>query len=206
MDSVSHTKIGVGKYCTTYALIPCQCRLRSTHATTWSTVWDIVKLVDRPNVGLCLDTFQTAGGEWGDPTTSSGKLEGVSAEELERRYAESLRGLAKTVPKEKIYLLQLSDAYKPPSPFSSEADESGLRPRGRWSHDFRPMPFDGGYLPIVAMTRAVLDTGFKGWFSMEIFDGGKDGKGKSVSDLGAYASKAMDSHKRLVKEAVRSKG
>ena len=177
-------------------------KARATHAPTWSTVWDIVKLADRPNIGLCLDTFQTVGGEWGDPTTSSGKIEGMSVEELEGRYAQSLRKLAQTVPKEKIYLLQISDAYKPPSPLSSESDESGLRPRGRWSHDFRPMPFDGGYLPIVSMTRAVLDTGFKGWFSMEIFDGGRDGQGKPVSDLEAFASQAMESHKRLIQEAA----
>ena len=178
------------------------CRLRATHAPTWSTVWEIVKLANRPNIGLCLDTFQTAGGEWGDPTTASGLIEGLSKEKLEQRYAQSLRELAKTVPADKIYLLQLSDAYKPPSPFDPAPDQSGMRPRGRWSHDFRPMPFDGGYLPIVSMTRAVLQTGFRGWFSMEIFDGGKDGKGKNVSDLGAFTSKAMDSHKRLVREAV----
>ena len=38
---------------------------------------------------------------------------------------------------------------------------------------YRPMPFDGGYLPVVEMTRAVWDTGFRGVYSMEIFDGGK---------------------------------
>ena len=177
--------------------------LRSTHASGWSDVWEIVKLADRSNIGLCLDTFQTAGGEWGDPRTSSGKIEGISEEELETRYTSSLKQLAKTVPKEKIYLLQLSDAYKPPTLLSSEVDKSGLRPRGRWSHDFRPMPFDGGYLPIVAMTRAVLHTGFTGWFSMEIFDGGSDGKGKPVNDLKAFARDAMTSHRRLIEEAVK---
>lgn len=37
-------------------------------------MWDIVQRVGRPNIGLCLDTFQTGGGEWGDPTTKSGKI------------------------------------------------------------------------------------------------------------------------------------
>ena len=64
------------------------------------------------------------------------------------------------------------------------------------------MPFDGGYLPIVPMAKAVLETGFRGWFSMEIFDGGKDGKGKSIDDLEAYAAKALQSYKQLVKEAT----
>ncbi|RAL63035.1 hypothetical protein DID88_004120 [Monilinia fructigena] len=46
----------------------------ATHAPTWREVWQIVQLVNRPNIGLCLDTFQTAGGEYGDPSTSSGLI------------------------------------------------------------------------------------------------------------------------------------
>jgi sugar phosphate isomerase/epimerase len=176
----------------------------ATYAPDWADVWDIVKRVDRGNVGLCLDTFQTAGGEWGDPRTESGKLDDVSEEQLEHRYQTSLKRLAETVPKEKIFLLQISDAYRPPKPLIGK-DESGLRPRGRWSHDFRPIPFDGGYLPVVPMARAVLQTGFNGWFSMEVFDGDKDGKGRDLQALGGlegYAKRAMASHKRLLKEAA----
>jgi len=44
----------------------------ATHAPKWSQVWDIVQQVDGSNVGLCLDMFQTCGGEWADPTTPSG--------------------------------------------------------------------------------------------------------------------------------------
>lgn len=67
------------------------------------------------------------------------------------------------------------------------------------------MPFDGGYLPIALMTRAVLDTGFRGWFSMEIFDGGKDGMRKPVSDLEEFAARAMESHRSLLKMAASTK-
>jgi hypothetical protein len=70
----------------------------STHAPDWKDVWGIVKEVDRDNIGLCLDTFQTAGGEWADPRTSSGLLEDVGKEELERRFNESLDELARTIP------------------------------------------------------------------------------------------------------------
>ena len=166
-------------------------------------MWEIVKAVDRPNVGLCLDTFQTAGSEWADPTTSSGLIEGHTGgkEGLERDFKASLEELAETVPKEKIFFLQISDAYKLDEPLSKEEDESGLRPRGRWSHDYRPMTFDGGYLPVVDVTKAVLQTGFRGWFSVEIFDGGKDGKGKKY-DLTEFAKNAMASHKRLLEECA----
>ncbi|GME24615.1 hypothetical protein GTA08_BOTSDO02793 [Neofusicoccum parvum] len=173
----------------------------STHAPDWKDVWDIVKKVDRPNVGLCLDTFQTAGGEWADPTTESGLLEGASKNELEKRFHKSLDELSKTVPKDKIYLLQISDAYKLKQPLSKDVDEGGTRPRGRWSHDFRPLPFDGGYLPVAEVTQAILKTGFRSWFSYEAFDGGPEGKGRDY-DLHEYARKAMDSHKKLLQACV----
>jgi sugar phosphate isomerase/epimerase len=32
----------------------------ATHATTWSDVWNIVQKADRPNIGLCLDTFRAS--------------------------------------------------------------------------------------------------------------------------------------------------
>jgi len=100
-------------------------------------------------------------------------------------------------------ILQISDAYKPSKPLDPVV-EDGLQPRGRWSHDYRPLPYDGGFLPIVPMVDAVLKTGFRGWFSIEVFDSGKDGKGKKTTDLNAFALKAMESYKRLVKEASQS--
>ena len=169
----------------------------STHAPTWHDAWDIVEKIDRPNVGLCLDTFQIAGSEWGDPTTDSGLIESCSKKELDAKLEASHENLANTIPKEKIFLLQISDAYKPNGPLSKDTDESGLRPRGRWSHDFRPLPFNGGYLPVVSSTRAVLRTGFRGWFSYEVFDSGSDGRGKEY-ELREYAATAHDAHKQLL--------
>ena len=166
----------------------------STHASYWKNVWDIV------NVGLCLDTFQTAGGEWADPTVESGLIEDIgSREELEQRFQRSLQDLSATVRADKIYILQISDAYKARVP--STPDSSGLRPRGQWSGSFRPIPFAGGYLPVVDVARAVLKTGFRGWFSMEVFDGGPKGDDQDWRDLNGYAQEAMQAHERLLKEA-----
>ncbi|KAI2483032.1 3-dehydroshikimate dehydratase [Pyrenophora tritici-repentis] len=173
----------------------------STHAPGWKHVWNIVQQVDRPNIGLCLDTFQTAGGEWGDPRTASGLREDVSKDELDKRFQKSLEELSTTIPKEKIYLLQISDAYKVPQPFDVERDDAGLLPRGRWSHDFRPLPYNGGYLPVVDVARAVLKTGFRGWFSYEVFDGGADGKAMDV-DIVAYAHAARNVQNRLLAECA----
>ncbi|CAK4029754.1 Hypothetical predicted protein [Lecanosticta acicola] len=173
----------------------------STHAPDWKDVWEICKDVDRGNFGLCLDTFQSAGGEWGDPRTRSGIVEdGRSREEVTRDWKRSCAELSNTIPKEKIFLLQISDAYRLKEPLEAR-EIDGMRPRARWSHDFRPLPFDEGYLPVVDFTRAVLDTGFRGWFSYEIFDGGPDGKGKAY-ELEDLAQQAMGSQGKLV-EAVR---
>ena len=103
--------------------------------------------VDRPNIGLCLDTFQTAGGEWADPTTESGRIEEVESQDaLEKRFQASLENPSKSIPAEKLFILQISDAYsyKPKEPLDPNPDESGLRPRGRWSSCLRPVPFNGG--------------------------------------------------------------
>lgn len=175
----------------------------ATHAPGWRDVWEIVRLAGRDNIGLCLDTFQSAGGEWGDPTTESGRLAGVDEEALDKSWRESLRELAATVPAERIYFLQISDAYRmepPLVPRPEPNDDTGLRPRGRWSHDYRPLPYDGGYLPIADFTRAVLGTGFRGWLSVEVFDG--QFEKKYGDDLKGYAEKARDSTLRLVREAA----
>lgn len=173
----------------------------STHAPTWRDVWEIVEAIDRPNVGLCLDTFQTAGGEFGDPTQPTGVINDNKTtiyKTTMTNFRKSLADLASTVPPERIYLLQISDAYKPVSGPLEDKTIDGLRPRGRWSHDFRPMPYDGGYLPIEEVARAVLQTGFRGWFSMEIFDGGPDGKGKTY-EMNDFARKAMESMRQFLR-------
>lgn len=185
----------------------------ATHAPRWRDVWDIVRLADRDNIGLCLDTFQSAGGEWADPTTASGLLVettdagsggGGGESAVAEAWRASLRDLAREVPADKIYFLQISDAYRMQPPLADrlepEDEAQGLRPRGRWSHDYRPLPYDGGYLPIADFTRAVLETGFRGWLSVEVFDG--QFEKKYGDDLKGFAEKANSSTRRLVKEAA----
>ncbi|KAI1411351.1 xylose isomerase-like protein [Hypoxylon sp. FL1857] len=168
----------------------------ATHAPNWKDVWRIVEKADRPNLGLCLDTFQSGGGEWADPTTKSGLVEGLSRDELESRWKQSLAELSKTVPPEKIYLLQISDAYKMEPPIEAKTNEEGLRPRGQWSHDYRPLPYDGGYLPVQDFLKAVLGTGFRGWLSIEVFDS----KGpEKYSDMLEFSRKAMASLEKLLR-------
>jgi hypothetical protein len=125
----------------------------------------------KPSTGLTLASAPTLSkplGGWGDPTTPGGLIENAgSREDLEKRFKGSLEELSTTISKEKIYLLQISDAYKPPCPLGNKEDKSDLRPRGRWSHNFRPFSFNGGYFPVVDVARPVLKTGARCWFSME---------------------------------------
>ena len=121
---------------------------------------------------------------------------------MEKKFQESLQSLAATIPPEKIYILQISDAYRPKIPLDPGPDENGLRPRGRWSSCLRPLPFDGGYLPVVDVAKAVLKTGFRGWFSMEVFDGGPDGQDQEWNYMPGYTKKAMKAHERLLQEVV----
>ncbi|KAK7928843.1 hypothetical protein PG985_005841 [Apiospora marii] len=123
-------------------------RCWATQARTWRAVWDIVKKADRPNLGLCLDTFQTAGGEFGDPTTETGLIEGLSRAELQSRWRKSLQELAAIVPPERIFLLRISDAYRMDPPIKQSEDGQEQQARSEWSHSYRALPFDGGYLPV----------------------------------------------------------
>jgi sugar phosphate isomerase/epimerase len=170
----------------------------ATHAPDWKDVWAIVKKANRPNLGLCLDAFQSAGGEWADPRTESGLIEDAPKEDIEKRWHQSCQDLANTIPADKVFFLQISDAYKMSPPIPDKADESGLRTRGQRSHDYRPLPYDGEYLPVVDFAKAILGTGFRGWFSTEVFDGKDPAK---YDDMGPHAKKAMKCLQRLLDEA-----
>jgi hypothetical protein len=88
----------------------------------------------------------------------------MNAEELDRKFRKSLELLTATVPLEKIFL-QVSDACKVDPPLDKEPDKQGLRSRGRWSH-IGHCHTTVGILPVTEVTKAVLGTGFRGWFSM----------------------------------------
>jgi len=159
------------------------------HVRTWADAWAVVKRANRKNLGLCLDTFQSAGGEWGDPRTGSGRVEGEG--DVDQKWRESMRQLAGTVPKEKIFFLQISDALMPAKPLAG---------RDEWSHKLRPPPYCGGYLPVEDMVRAVLKTGFRGWFSVEVFLGEEHGKEWEEGLEERWAWEGMASLERLLVE------
>lgn len=131
-------------------------------------------------------------------------------QKLEMNLKASLQSLCNIVPKEKIFVLQLSDAYRPPAPFqpdgpNGQANETGpeggekIRARAKWSHNYRPYFYNGGFFTqqCVDMCKAVLGTGFRGWFSVEVFDG--VGRERGV-EMGEYTQGAMESCRRMIEE------
>jgi hypothetical protein len=65
-----------------------------------------------------------------------------------------------------------------------------------------PSPFNGDFLPIIDVAEAVLKTGARCWFSMEVFDKGPDGKRGMKYDFEELSKGAMASHRRLLGECV----
>ena len=94
--------------------------------------WEIVRRADHPAVGLILDSFHTL------------------ARDIDV-------GSIRSIPKDKIFVVQLADAPK------LELDLLS------WSRHFRSMPGQGD-LPLVDFMTAVRTTGYDGVVSLEIFN------------------------------------
>jgi sugar phosphate isomerase/epimerase len=62
--------------------------------------------------------------------------------------------------------------------------------------------YDGGYLlePIKEFVRAVLATGFRGWCSIEVFDG--QFEAKYGDDLTKFSKRAMQAYQKLLADAM----
>lgn len=77
----------------------------STIINKWWKAWEVVKLINSPNFGLCLSTFHIAGG-LGDDTSA---LSYKGSEESIRR-TNSLVRMMEVVPPSRIFHLQVSSA------------------------------------------------------------------------------------------------
>ncbi|KAK4500580.1 hypothetical protein PRZ48_008769 [Zasmidium cellare] len=141
-----------------------------THFDIWEQSWEVAKRVNRPNFGLCLDTYHIAARVWADPETLDGKLANG-----EQALEESMRRLVKDVDLDKVYMLQLSDAERLSSPLleGHPLYVQGQKSRMTWSRNARLFPCEeqyGGHLPILQVTKAVVnELGYRSWISMETF-------------------------------------
>ncbi|KAJ5341884.1 hypothetical protein N7541_011008 [Penicillium brevicompactum] len=142
-----------------------------TNCSTWESALDLVNRVNRPNFGLCMDTFHEGTRVWGDNASASGKQMDADA-----RLRDSLARFVRDCPVEKIFYVQLSDAerFDPPYSVTHPWAIPGEAKEFTWSKHARPFPLErelGGYLPVAQIARAwIVEMGFTGWVSMEVFD------------------------------------
>ncbi|CAI7639123.1 unnamed protein product [Penicillium bialowiezense] len=134
------------------------------NCSTWESALDLVNRVNRSNFGLCTRV-------WGDNASPSGKQMDADA-----RLRDSLARFVRDCPVEKIFYVQLSDAERFDPPYSETHPWAlaGEAKEFTWSRHARPFPLErelGGYLPVAQIARAwIVDLGFTGWVSMEVFD------------------------------------
>jgi 4-hydroxyphenylpyruvate dioxygenase len=170
-----------------------------THVDTWEKLWDIVRRVDRPNFGCCLDTYNIAGRIWGDPTSPDGRMPNADA-----ALKHSLEDLVRTVDVRKIFYLQASDGERLETalvkghPFHVD----GQPARMNWSRNARLFLYEqdkGGYLPVVDVMRCFIkELGFEGWVSMELFSRTMSDPDPSVPRT--HAERGIKSWRSLVED------
>ncbi|KAJ9617299.1 hypothetical protein H2200_001020 [Cladophialophora chaetospira] len=145
-----------------------------THVADWEESLRIVELVNRPNFGLCLDTYHVLARLWADPRAPSGGRPGGDAA-LRASLETFLRRCKEPEVREKIIYVQLSDAEKMVPPilpghevYSEEKDGTHS-----WCTYGRIFPLEverGAYLPMEDILKTwLVSSGWSGWVSMEVF-------------------------------------
>jgi 4-hydroxyphenylpyruvate dioxygenase len=169
-----------------------------TYVDKWELCWDIVQRVDRPNFGICLDTFNILGRIYADPTAESGRLDNG-----EEEVRQSIRRLVEQIGphKEKIFFIQVVDAERldspllPGHPFYNAEQPA----RMSWSRNCRLFYGEserGAYLPVKDVAYAILkEIGYDGWVSMELFNRVMERKDHGIVE--ELAERAAISWKRL---------
>ncbi|KAK0750369.1 xylose isomerase-like protein [Schizothecium vesticola] len=153
----------------------------STHVDLWETCWSVVQRVDRPNFGMCLDTFNIAGRIYADPATRSGCTANADA-----AVRESLARLVSQVDVRKVFYVQVVDAERLRAPLvpGHEYYVAEQPARMSWSRNCRLFYGEkerGAYLPVKEIARAFFHgLGFQGWVSLELFNRRMNDEGADV--------------------------
>lgn len=169
----------------------------STYFDTWEKGWDLVEAVDRPNFGMCLDTFNIAGRVYADPAAPSGKTPNAEAD-MEKTLKEMIR----RVDIKKVFYIQVVDAERMREPLvEGHAFYASDQPaRMSWSRNARLFAFEEeGYLPVMGVLRTIIQgLGYEGWVSMELFSRTMNEPGKEVPK--EHARRARVAWEKVVKE------
>lgn len=148
--------------------------------------------MNRPNVGIILDSFNCLGQSWADPSSPDGRRHLP-----ESALRDNLDKLASTIPGSKVFLYQIADAGRPDAPIPSYKT---FPSRMAWSRKMRVFPMEKeGYLPVVEFTSALVKMGYKGVWSLEVFNASLDGMEEDVVET--HGRRGIEGLKRLY-EAV----
>lgn len=170
-----------------------------TYVNTWEQAWDVVERVDRPNFGICLDTFNIAARVYGDPAAVSRKTP-----DAEISMMTSLEKLVRTIDVKRIFYVQVVDAELLVEPLveGHKYFNSSQNVRMSWSRNCRLFYGEedrGAYLPIKAILKAILeDVGFKGWISAELFNRSLNESNELVPEQ--HARRAAESWQQMLKD------
>nr|AAC71790.1 dehydroshikimate dehydratase [Aspergillus nidulans] len=168
----------------------------STHVDTWEAAWNVVKLVDRENFGICLDSFNTR-----TPLPSLGRRRMLSKPWPSPWRRSVLSSPVENWTSGKSSTSSLSMAsgcrrrWTRSTPFMWRANPR----RMSWSRNARLFPCEeerGGYLPVLEIARAFFEIGFEGWVSLELFS--RTCNDPDVNTVGEHARRGMDRRRRVV--------
>ncbi|GAB1317334.1 3-dehydroshikimate dehydratase [Madurella fahalii] len=171
----------------------------STRVDIWERCWEVVRRVDRPNFGMCLDTFNIAGRIYADPTVPSGRT--PNAEEAVHR---SMARMIEHVDVAKVFYVQVVDAERLREPLvPGHAFYNPEQPaRMSWSRNCRLFYGEkdrGAYLPVKEIAWTFFhEIGFEGWVSMELFNRRMADEGPEVPE--ELARRGAISWAKLVKD------
>ncbi|KAE8145774.1 xylose isomerase-like protein [Aspergillus avenaceus] len=168
----------------------------ANHINKWEDCYEVVERVNRPNFGMCLDTFNIAGCVYADPTHPTGKTPNADAD-----LRNSIAHLRARVDVSKVFYVQIVDGERLTAPLdeSHPFHVSGQPARMNWSRNARLFAFEeerGGYLPVLDVAKAFFDIGFEGWVSLELFS--RTLADPDPSTPRAHARRGRDSWKKLV--------
>ncbi|KAF9062150.1 xylose isomerase-like protein [Rhodocollybia butyracea] len=153
-----------------------------TVVDNWMQIWDVVKRVDRKNVGVLLDSFNTLGNQYADP----GEASCIRPQQTLAKMLQNLTEMSRVIPAEKIFFYQIADGVRPQEILTDTED---MPRRMKWSRTSRVFPCEPpasrldsvsdqenpstgylGFLPVTQMSYLVHRTGYRGWWSLEVYN------------------------------------
>ena len=168
-----------------------------TQVDHWEQAWEVVQMVDRPNFGTCLDTFNLCGRVYADPASPDGINKNA-----ERDMQSSIKLLRESLDPKKIFYVEVVDGERLDQPLDEQHPfhVDGQLPRMSWSRNARLFPFEAkGYLPVIETLEAILSSGFTGYISFEFFSRTANDPNPKVPE--EHAKRAQDSW-RLLRERM----